>query len=52
MPDGVGDGCCASGHVQFDEDVAEVAVDGARADDERVGDFTIGVAFGDEAQYV
>lgn len=52
LPDGVGDGGGSAWHIQFDEDIAEVTIDGARTDDEGFGYFAIGVALGYQAQYV
>ena len=50
MTNCIGDCGSASGYIQLDEDIAQVAISGAWADDEGVSNFTVGMAFGDQAQ--
>ena len=52
LPDSIGDGGGSARYIELDEDIAEVAIDRARADDERLGYFAVGLALGHQAQHV
>lgn len=51
MPDGVGNGRRPRTDIQFAKDVGDVVVDGATADEERIGDVLTGVAIGEQAEH-
>ena len=48
---GVSDGGGSSWNVELDENVAQVAVDGARADYQYFRHFAVGMALGNESQH-
>src|SRR3954452_23111899 len=52
LPDRICDGRCPPGHIQLHKNIAQVAVDCARADYQNLGYLAIGMAFGNQAQYL
>src|SRR4051794_31076037 len=49
---GVDDGLCSVAEVEFGVDACDVGLDGRVADDELRGDLGVGVAAGDELEYL
>ncbi len=52
LSNGIGDGGGSARHIELDEDIAEVAIDGSGADDQRFGYFAVGLTLGHQAQHI